>query len=292
MTRRTFPLLLAAASLAASAFAGGPPPPPSGWTDGYVLANGIRIHYWRTGGDKTPLVMAHGSSDNGLCWTALAKELEGRYDVIMYDARGHGLSDPASEGDPADVQAEDMAAFIKALGLEKPIVMGHSMGAASAAWFAAKYPDVPRAVVLEDPGLLPRNWGSRAETSVEERMQAILDRNNTSYDDLVAGCVENSPTWGLEECRVWAPSKQQHHPSNAYRRLGERPAMTDLFARITAPTLILKADAPNDVRAKNKEVAAKLAKGEIVHIDDAGHNVRREQKEALLAALNAFLKKL
>ena len=60
--------------------------PPAGWTDGYVMANGIRIHYWRTGGDKPVLLMAHGSSDDGLCWTNLAKELVQDYDIIMADA--------------------------------------------------------------------------------------------------------------------------------------------------------------------------------------------------------------
>ena len=64
------------------------PQPPAGWTDGYVVANGIRIHYWRTGGAKPALVLAHGSSDDGLCWTNLAKELTDQYDVIMFDARG------------------------------------------------------------------------------------------------------------------------------------------------------------------------------------------------------------
>ena len=140
----------------AIAFAGQPPPPPDGWTDSFVIANGIRMHYWRTGGDKPVLLMAHGSSDDGLCWTSLAKDLTDDYDVVLPDARGHGLTDPARADDPADVQAEDIAALIRELKLERPIVMGHSMGASSAAWFAAKYPDVPRAIVLEDPGLLPR----------------------------------------------------------------------------------------------------------------------------------------
>lgn len=69
-----------------STLASQPPVPPAGWTDGYVMANGIRIHYWRTGGDQPVLVMAHGSSDDGLCWTNLAKELEADYDIIMADA--------------------------------------------------------------------------------------------------------------------------------------------------------------------------------------------------------------
>ncbi len=150
----SIPLIVLSSALLFSAPSSAGPASPSGWTDGYVMANGIRLHYWRTGGDKPPLVMAHGSSDDGLCWTNLAKEFQDRYDIIMFDARGHGLSDPPTPSDPADVQVEDLAGLITALKLEKPILMGHSMGSASVAHFAAKYPDVPRAVVLEDPALV------------------------------------------------------------------------------------------------------------------------------------------
>jgi pimeloyl-ACP methyl ester carboxylesterase len=232
----------------------------------------------------------HGSSDDGLCWTSLAKELTSDYDVYLPDARGHGLSDPAMATDSADAQAEDIAALIRELELDRPIVMGHSMGASSAAWCAAKYPGMARAIVLEDPGLLPRT-ARRGRMDVEAVRARILARNQTSYDDLVKGCVESSPTWGLQECRIWAPSKRLHHPSNAdrYRTFAERPAMSELFAKIEVPTLILKADADEDTRTKNREVAATLSNGKIVHIDGAGHNVRREQKAALLAALRDFL---
>ena len=68
--------------------------------------------------------------------------------------------------------------------------------------------------------------------------------------------------------------------------------MNDLFAKITAPTLILKADDEEDLRKKNIEVTRTLKQGKIVHIEDAGHNVRREQKESLLLALGEFLNEL
>ena len=147
-------LTLVALCIALATPAAAGPQPPAGWTDGYVMANGIRIHYWRSGGNRPPMVMAHGSSDDGLCWTNLAKEIQDSYDIIMFDARGHGLSDPPTPSDPADVQVEDLAALIRALKLERPILMGHSMGSASVAQFAARYPDVPRAVILEDPALV------------------------------------------------------------------------------------------------------------------------------------------
>jgi pimeloyl-ACP methyl ester carboxylesterase len=91
---------------------------------------------------------------------------------------------------------------------------------------------------------------------------------------------------------VWAPSKRQHHPNTAYGSIGTRPAMSELFPKITVPTLILKADADAATRQENEKVAALLAKGKIVHIDGAGHNVRRDRKPETVAALRTFLKGL
>ena len=273
---------------AAPASAG--PQPPAGWTDGYLTANGIRIHYWRTGGNKPALVMAHGSSDDGLCWTNLAREFQDRYDIIMFDARGHGLSDPPSPSDPPDVQVEDLAGLIRELKLDRPILMGHSMGSSAVARFAAKYPDVARAVILEDPGLVRATpaAGAVAQTP-EQRRAAILGRNNTTEEVLVAGCMKNSPKWGQSECEFWAPSKRRHHPATVANAPSSLPPITELFPRITAPTLILKADAQGDLRKQNESIAAKLPRGKIVHIEGAGHNVRRENKAQTIEVMKAFL---
>lgn len=293
------PLIAFAALAATSAIpttAGAQAPPPH-WSDGYVLANGIRIHYVRTGGERPPLVLAHGSSDDATVWTLLARELEADYDVIMFDARGHGLSDPPKEEDPADVQVEDLAGLIEALGLQQPILMGHSMGSASVAHFSARYPEVPRAVILEDPNLgqpasnaAPTGPGMGAPANVEQRRANILARNNLTESELVAECMQNSPSWGREECELWAPSKRRHHPFTVRGAPGAgRPPMSELFQQITAPTLILKADAEGAQRQHNEEVTALLADGRIVHIAGAGHNVRREGKEETLAVLREFL---
>ncbi len=271
------------------------PRPPDGWKDGYVIANGIRIHYWRTGGNKTPLVMAHGSSDDGLCWTNLAKELQNDFEIIMFDARGHGLSDPPKQGDPADVQVEDLAGLIRELKLQKPVLMGHSMGSASVAWFAAKYPEVPRAVVLEDPGLVRRRGNAvppGMSADPEQRRAAILARNNMSEEELVAGCMKDSPKWGRSECEIWAPSKRRHHPDTGLGTMAGRPQMSELFPKITAPTLILKADAQGELRQQNEQIAGLLKNGKIVHIEGAAHNVRRDQKQRTLEALKPFLASL
>jgi pimeloyl-ACP methyl ester carboxylesterase len=287
------PIALVALCLAATVSLQAGRTTPAGWTDGYVMANGIRLHYWRTGGAKPALVMAHGSSDDGLCWTNLATELVDRYDVIMFDARGHGLSDPPKADDGPDAQVEDLAGLITALKLDKPVLMGHSMGSASVAWFAAKYPDVPRAVILEDPALVrPAATATPSATpppSVDERRAAVLLRNNLTEAALVAECMKSSPKWGQSECEYWAPSKLRHHPDTARVNNALRPPIKDLLPKITAPTLILKADAQGELRAQNEEIAKLLPKGRIVHIAGAGHNVRREGKAQTVEALKAFL---
>jgi pimeloyl-ACP methyl ester carboxylesterase len=234
--------------------------------------------------------MAHGSSDDGLCWTNLAREFQDQYDIVMFDARGHGLSDPPSPSDPPDVQVEDLAGLIKELKLTRPILMGHSMGSSSVARFAAKYPDVARAVILEDPGLVrPATPAAAAAQTPEQRRATILARNNTSEEELVAGCMKNSPKWGRSECEFWAPSKRRHHPATVQNAPSTLPPVGELFSKITAPTLILKADAQGDLRKQNEEVASRLPKGKIVHIEGAGHNVRRENKTQTIEVMKAFL---
>ena len=147
-------------------------------------------------------------------------------------------------------------------------------------------------MILEDPALVrpaaPAATGA-APPSVDERRAQVLARNNMSEAELVAGCMKSSPKWGQEECEIWAPSKRRHHPDTVRVNNAMRPPMRELLPKITAPTLILKADAQGDLRAQNEEVAKLLPKGRLVHIAGAGHNVRRENKAQTLQTLNAFL---
>src|SRR5947209_3881186 len=122
------------------------------WFSGQVTTNGLRMHYTRTGGDKPPLVLAHGATDSGLCWSRVARALEAEYDVILPDARGHGLSDAPADGYSSSDHAADLAGLLVALGLERPAVGGHSMGAGAVLRLIAEYPDLVRCAILEDPG--------------------------------------------------------------------------------------------------------------------------------------------
>lgn len=147
-----------------TALAAYPPAIPNGWSEGYVYANGVRLHYYRAvpAADKLPLVMVHGITDNGLCWTTLALKLQDDYDIYMLDARGHGLSDPFTASDDTDTLITDVVAAVQALELKKPILMGHSMGAHTVMRLGAEYPELTKAVIMLDPLLEgARNGGGQ-----------------------------------------------------------------------------------------------------------------------------------
>ena len=126
------------------------------WQSSFVTtAAGVKLHIQRSGGAKPPVVLCHGFSDDGNCWPLVARELTKTHDVILADARGHGLSDAPRKGYGPEEMAGDMAEIITQLNLDKPAVLGHSMGAITAMALAGLYPELPGRVLLEDP---PPSW--------------------------------------------------------------------------------------------------------------------------------------
>lgn len=271
------------------------------WTSHTIETNGITLHYTRTGtstdNDKPPLVLAHGFSDDGLCWTPVAEKLETDYDVIMVDARGHGRSDAPESGYNATTMATDLAGMIRGLGLEKPVVMGHSMGGSTTMALAGLFPDIPGAIVIEDSGASSRMGGNSAEAKA--RLQQWHDRmvnlqNKTRAEVLEQGRADN-PTWSDAELEPWSHAKLNFN-LNALNRDGASDIDWDeILGNITCPALLLYAD-PERGGGVTAERAAEmqnlLPQLQTVHIAGAGHNIRREQFAAYMDAVKSFLAKL
>ncbi|MCX6043905.1 MAG: alpha/beta hydrolase [Chloroflexi bacterium] len=266
----------------------------SEWQSGDLEVNGLRLHYTRTGGTKPPLVLAHGFSDDGLCWTPVAMELAAAYDVIMVDARGHGRSEGPEQGYGHEAHAADVAGVITGLQLSRPAVLGHSMGAATALALAGTYPDLPGAILLEDP---PAWWvaGSLAgfDTERQARMRAsIVALKRKLREELIADQRAATPGWSAAELEPWADSKLRLS-FNVINRIGggnvDWPA---LVQRITCPVLLITAD-PARGAIVTKETAIALQalapQTRVVHIPDAGHRIRRDQCAPDMEAVRAFL---
>ena len=167
------------------------------WESGDVIANGIRVHYYRTGaGNKPAVVLCHGVTDYGLCWTPVARRLEADYDVVMLDARGHGRSETVPSDYAIQSMAADVVGAIHALALERPVVGGHSLGGATATFVAAMMADEVRGAILEDPAWFPPFSPEDAAAETGGFRQMIAAWAGKTRDELLAPWPRREP--GLE----------------------------------------------------------------------------------------------
>ena len=290
---------------------------PDGWLDGYAYVNGIRIHYYhaKPAKGKPVMVMVHGYTDIGLSWTTLTLKLQDAYDIYMIDTRGHGLSDPFTPSDNGETMIKDVVDFVRVMKFEKPILMGHSMGAATVMRVGAEYPDLAKAIIMLDPFVgnrsprpdttgnkQPATVVSGQTTTVPARRpnmfkspDTLVAQNNTSFEDLVAAGHRQSPKWDSVDVYYWAFSKKQYHgPYTVEQAQAMTGTMStgDALAKIKVPSLILKADATPEVRKANEEAARVMQRGKLVHIDGAGHNLHHDQLAKTVEVLKEFLKTL
>ena len=186
------------------------------WSDGSVIANGIKIHYYRTGGDKPQVVINHGAGDDGLCWTRVAMELEKDYDLILPDARGHGKSASGKKDYSTQARVADLLGLIQALKLDRPVVGGHSMGADTSLHLAAEYPSLTRGIFLEDPPIiLPGEIVGNAEQSVKMEDIGKMMAKFMRLFKLMPGFIgrrmarKASPTYPDTEIIPWVNSKKR-----------------------------------------------------------------------------------
>lgn len=260
------------------------------------MANGLRIHYLRTGGHLPPLILAHGATDSGACWGRVAAALADRYDVIAPDARGHGQTDSPESDYSRVAMAEDLAAFIHALGLDRPIVGGHSMGAATVLSMIATHRDVARAAILEDPGFRLGEGAGAQMTSMRARMRDEHARRQAmSHAEVVAEGKAANPAWHDDDFDAWADAK--HRVSVRFLDPSNVPTPQDWqtqLASVTCPVLLIRADAAPINNGAVSEEAATIAQRlcptlSVAHVPGAGHNVRREQFGAFMSAIEPFL---
>jgi len=262
--------------------------PRERWQSNYVEANGIRLHYWRTGegSGKPVIVLAHGMFDNGLCWMSLAMELERRHDLILYDARGHGLSGKPESGYGIEDHARDLAGLIEGLGLEDPALLGHSMGSATVAVTAALFPDLPAAVMMLDPVWLEAPPNPALDAA--ELRRRIETEQGLGIEELMEVLGSRHPDWPFEDWRPLAEAKTQV----SLRILETVPDLATVekyFPRIEAPVLVLKADAEPAKRERHQAAVDLLAAGRLVHVERAGHHVHRDKPFETRAQLRRFL---
>ncbi len=264
---------------------------------GSVLSDGVKLHYSRTSQGFPPMVLLHGLLDNGLCFGRLAYSLYTQYDVFLPDARGHGKSEAPGGGYDLKTMAGDVRQLVDALGMDTPILLGHSMGAATAAEFAAEYPQSVRALILIDPPWVePHLLGpDLIEQQKDNFLRRIQAYHSMGFSELELTVKAEHPSWHEDDLRSWAKAKTQVREEVVAVVPHLTEGWQEIAEKIRCDVLLLTAD-PEKGALISSEVAASLQKNHlnwtIVRIPDAGHNVQREAFAQTKEQIFAFLRKV
>ena len=245
-----------------------------------AAANGIEIHY-ETHGQGQPLVLISGIGYTSWQWHRMVPLLAAHFQVITFDNRGIGRTDKPEGPYTAHMLAADTVGLLDALGIEKAIVMGHSMGGFIAQALALEFPHT-----LEKLILASTNFGGPRHVPVTpEAMKILTDVSsdpvtrfqNGLYISTAPGWAEKNPQM-IQEWVDWrAANPIEPAPYQAQLAIGlgllkEEAAFENQLHRIQVPTLILFGVYDMVVPPSNASLLAeKIPNSRVVILPNAGH---------------------
>lgn len=253
------------------------------------------------------VVCVHGLTANYTCWASVADVLSPARRLIAYDLRGRGESDKPEHGYSLMHHTEDLLGLLDHFGLEKAVLIGHSLGAHIAVRFAATYPERVDRLVLVDGGMDVRH-------EVLESLRPAINRLGVEFPslDMFLGFVRMLPMfegrwndyleryfrYDVEELPVGTVrSKAARHAIEEEIGNLERERLWVYHHRLTAPTLILRAPdgllAPTDCLMTQDEAEAMahaIPRATLVVVPGTNHyTVLLGQHPAVKDALRAFV---
>lgn len=266
----------------------------------------MRIHYldWGTAG-RRPIIFLHGAALNAHTWDVVCLALRQQFHCYAMDQRGHGESAWAEDGDySGDAHRGDIEAFVDRLGLDRFVLVGHSMGGFNAFNYAFHHSHRLAALVLVDAGPSMLAKGARriadfvnqtAELdSLDEVMQKAIEFNPRRDPRLLRRSLlhnfrqDPSGKWVRKtDLRMW----------HGYRsREKERELLKERFrqaARIACPTLIVQGSLSDVLTSEDAEkLAGEFREGHYAQVGEAGHTVQGDNPRALAEVLEQFLAKV
>ncbi|HEY7269086.1 MAG TPA: alpha/beta fold hydrolase [Dehalococcoidia bacterium] len=249
----------------------------------YIDRDGVKIFY-EAEGSGPAVLLSHGYSATAGMWKGQVADMKDRYQLISWDMRGHGQSDsPADQAQYSeDATVDDMAAILKASGVEKAVIGGLSLGGYMSLAFYVKYPQLTRALMLFDTGPGYRN------------PQAREGWNQTAYrraERLEEGGLASLS--GGDEVRQSAHRSAEGLAKAARGMLAQfNSNVIECLDGIKVPTLVLVGANDEAFLNATDYMANKIPGAQKVVIADAGHAANMHQPAAFNKAMAGFLDSL
>ncbi len=267
-----------------------------------LLLRRMRFHYldWGTAG-LLPMVFLHGGGLNAHTWDIVCAALRRERHCLALDQRGHGESEWSPEMDySTESHAGDLDAFVAARGLERFVLVGMSLGGATALAWAGTHSRRLDGLVLVDTGPEIRSEGTRkiaaftSDATPLDSVEAFVDRamafNPRRNRELLRRSLLHNLRRMPDGRFIWKYD-QRHRGKvvpGAYER--RRDLLWSAVDRVECPTLIVRgaqSDVFHDEDADR--LAGRLRRGRWVKIEGAGHTVQGDNPRDLLIALREFL---
>jgi len=222
--------------------------------------DGVRLAHDEAGHGEPPLLFVHGWTCDRSALAAQREHFARRHRVIAVDLRGHGRSDrPAQEYTMAGF-AEDLAWLCERLGVEAPLVIGHSMGGVVALELAACHPDVPAAIVTLDAPILPSSAMRRRVTPLLDGPDARQAQRAFVGEALFLPTDDPRRRARLLEQMAETP---QHVMSSAFKHMLACDT-ADAVAKCRVPFLYLYAAKPSSDLARLRQLCPHVVTGQTV----------------------------
>jgi pimeloyl-ACP methyl ester carboxylesterase len=245
--------------------------------------DGVKIHY-EVHGQGPTLLLSHGYSSTARMWDGQIAALKDRFQVIVWDMRGHGESDyPADQSLYSEaLTVGDMKALLDQVGARTAIIAGLSLGGYMSLAFAASHPERVRALMLFDTGPGFKKDEARAKWNETANQRAV----NLEAKGLAA--LNSSDEVKLTRHRD--ASGLARAARGMLAQQGDRVIQS--LDKVTVPTLVLVGANDTNFLAATDYMAAKIKGATKVVIPDAGHAANLHQPVLFNRAVEAFLAKL
>jgi|RhiMethySRZTD1v2_1073278.scaffolds.fasta_scaffold106478_2 pimeloyl-ACP methyl ester carboxylesterase len=245
--------------------------------------DGVELFYAEAGSGEPPVLLVHGLACDHTAMAPLFTYFRRNHRVITVDLRGHGESDKPEQDYTMATFADDLAWICGELGIEKPIVIGHSMGGVIAVELAARFPGLPIAIVTLDAPVAPPRVLVDRLTSLAEgfRSPAFQELQSKFVDSLFL------PTDNKErQARIKAGmmSTPQHVAVSAFANIFADTTSAIQACRV--PLLVLSATESLSDPTRLREVCPHVVTGQTV---GAGHFHQLEVPEQINPMIERFL---
>ena len=254
------------------------------------LPTGVRLDYVAQGHpDGVPVVMLHGFTDSLKSFGMVMPHLPASIRAYAVTQRGHGDSGRPSRGYRAHDFAADVAAFLDAMGHDRAVLVGHSMGATNALRFAIDYPHRIMGLLIAatfasyraNPAAL--DFGENGVAKLEDPIDQAFVREfqeSTLAQPIPAPFLDAAIQESLKvPARVWRAAFEGFLEDDVARDLGV----------ITAPTLIVWGDRDSFCRREDQDaLRAALPHARLVVYENAGHALHWEEPERFATEVERF----